>query len=198
MSDPTPSNSDIAAANPIQPTASTVPDNQIEPNTAPAVSAGNIPNPIPANSPASLGVTPSPVKNQPQTPTAPVQTSLAPKPTPQQQAKNLHTSIFSTVLSTLAGGSQRPVIGPNGQPQTDANGNVVMGPAPRKALGASIVAGALSAMIAGMATPTHYQELPGGRVVADNSAAFGAGAQAGQQFTQAGAKAKAQDQADEN
>jgi hypothetical protein len=178
----TPSNSDIAAQNPLQTTPSTVSDNQI-------------PNPIPATSPASLGVTPTPIPDKPTAP-APPTPPPAPKPSPTPQ--DVHTSIFKNILGTLAGGSNRPVMGPNGQPQTDANGNVVMAPASKKALGASILAGALSAMVAGMATPDKRTDLGGGRSVADYSGAVDAGAQAGQATTQKGTQATAQAQVDAN
>jgi hypothetical protein len=178
--------------NAVQPTASTVSDNQI-------------PNPIPETSPASLGVTPAPIPDKPtapapatsaalangQTPQPPRPAAQAP-PTPQQ----LHTSIFTKILGTFAGGSNRPVMGPNGQPQTDANGNVVMAPASKKALGASILAGALSAMVAGYAAPTSRTETGGGRSVQDFGPSAAAGAAASQKFTQAGSQETAQAKAD--
>jgi len=181
----TPSNGDIAAQNSLQTTASTVSDN-------------NIPNPIPAGTPASLGVTPAPAV-QPAGPTAAGPNANTPAVRPAAQApptpQQLHTSIFTKILGTLAGGSNRPVIGPNGQPQTDANGNVVMAPASKKALGASILAGALSAMVAGYAAPTSRTETGGGRSVQDFGPSAAAGAAASQPFTQAGSQAAAQEKA---
>ena len=195
MAEPTtniPSNSDIAAQNPLQTTPSTVSDNQI-------------PNPIPETSPASLGVPPAPIPDKPtapapatsaalangQTPQPPRPATPAP-PTPQQ----LHTSIFTNIFGTLAGGSNRPMLGPNGQPQTDANGNVIMAPASKKALGASILAGALSAMVAGYAAPTSRTETGGGRSVQDFGPSAAAGAAASQKFTQAGSQETAQAKVD--
>jgi hypothetical protein len=190
----TPSNSDIAAQNSLQTTPSTVSDNQI-------------PNPIPSTSPASLGVTPTPIPNKPTAPAPEASAALANGQTPQPPRpaqpsqptpKQLHTSIFTQILGTLAGGSNRPVLGPNGQPQTDANGNVVMAPASKKALGASILAGALSAMVAGYAAPTSRTDTGGGRSVQDFGPSAAAGAAATSKFTQAGSQATAQAQADAN
>jgi hypothetical protein len=174
--------------------------------TASNVSDNTIPNPIPETSPASLGVTPTPVPDKPtapasatsaalangQTPTTP---QSAPKPlTPQ----DLHTSIYTKILGTLSGGSNRPVMGPNGQPQTDANGNVVMAPASKKALGASILSAALASMLAGYAAPTSRTETGGGRSVQDFGPSAAAGAAATQPFTQKGSQAVAQGQVDAN
>lgn len=179
---PAPSNSDIAAQNQLQTTPSTVSDNQI-------------PNPIPATSPASLGVTPTLTPDKTTAPATPPQSRPTQEsPTPQQ----LHTSIYTKILGTLAGGSNRPVMGPNGQPQTDANGNVVMAPASKKALGASILAGALSAMVAGYAAPTSRTETGGGRSVQDFGPSAAAGAAATSKFTQAGTQEAAQAKVDAN
>jgi hypothetical protein len=108
----------------------------------------------------------------------------------------------------LGGGGNRPVMGPNGQPQTDANGNVIMAPASAKQLGMGILAGAISGMVAGMAAPSKYNEVsnnPGGETVKDGdimkdrrpdySGSFAAGAQAATPFTQEGAQAAAQKKA---
>jgi hypothetical protein len=187
MADPiTPSNSDIAAQNPLQTTPSTVSDNQI-------------PNPISSDSPASLGVTPTLV---PDKPTAPAPT---PAVRPQASASNvptnpaeIHQSVFRNVLGMLAGGSNRPVKNPDGSFVTNPDGSVKMAPAGTKALGASILAGALSAMVAGMAAPDKRTDLGGGRSIADYSGAAAAGAQAGQANTQKGSQATAQAQVDAN
>lgn len=173
-----PSNSEIAAQNPLQPTASTVSDNTIQPNTAPAPSSVN-PNAV--------------LLSQPQ-PTAQPQA----QPNPAQVRQQAHADLFRSFLGALAGGSQRPLIGKNGQPVTDANGQVVMQPATKKTLAASILAGALSGLAAGMAAPSKYNEVAPGRFQQDYSPSVAAGAQAGQQFTQAGRQAAAQGQADEN
>jgi hypothetical protein len=201
MDNPTQSNSDIAANNQIQPTSATAPD-QITPNDT---GVQQIPNPIAKDTPASVGVTPpsptatSPSATPPPSPTAKAAIQQAKQPAVPNTPADIHTSVFKNVLGILGGGANRPVIDPKtGQPQVDANGQVVMGKASVKSLGASILAGALSAMAAGMATPTTYHELGGGRTIADNSAAFGAGVNASQPMTQQGAQARAQGQADQN
>jgi hypothetical protein len=191
MADPiTPSNSDIAAQNPLQTTPSTVSDNQI-------------PNPISPTSPASLGVTPAPsgpsgafpseapaMRPAPQAPQAPANVPTNPA--------EIHQSVFKNVLGMLAGGSNRPVKNPDGSFATNPDGSVKMAPAGTKALGASILAGALSAMVAGMAAPDKRTDLGGGRSIADYSGAAAAGAQASQKFTQAGVQQQAQGQVDAN
>lgn len=184
-----PSNSDIAAANPLQPTASPSNNEQIQPTP----SAMN-----PSTTPTAPNVSANIASNQAlsnaqQTQAAAVKNASTP-PTPA----DIHQSVFKNVLGVLAGGSKRPVLGPNGQPTTDANGNVIMQQASTKQLGASILAGAISALVAGMATPTQYQQLGGGRVIADNSGAVAAGANAAQPYTQKGAQAQAQGEVDSN
>jgi hypothetical protein len=82
----------------------------------------------------------------------------------------------------LTKGSGRPLAGPNGQPATDANGNVIMQPGNVKTLGASILAGALSGLVAGYAAPSKVNELGGGRSIQDFSPSAAAGAAAGSQF----------------
>jgi hypothetical protein len=163
-------------------------------------------NPIPPTSPASMGVASVPVPNQPTAP-APVtsaalaagQTPPTPRP-PQPQApqnpQDLHQSIFKNVLGMLTKGSGRPQMGPNGQPATDANGNVIMQRGNVKTLGASILAGALSGMVAGFGAPDKRTELGGGRSIADYSGAAAAGAAAGSQFGGQARKAAAQGQVD--
>jgi hypothetical protein len=98
----------------------------------------------------------------------------------------------------LAGGGKRPVMDANGQPQVDANGNPVMRQAGTKQLGASILAGALSALVAGMATPRQFTQVGEGRTIEDYSGATAAGAQAAQAQTQKGTQAAAQAQIDSN
>jgi hypothetical protein len=170
--------------------------------SSPDIDAGTFPSPSSVLPPASNMpmVQPTapvaPVAGQPPT-GQPTGQPTTPQVSPAAKAQQLHSTIFQNILGTLAGGSQRPVMGQNGQPQTDANGQVVMAPSSRKALGASILAGALSSMVAGMAAPTKYNEVAPGRFKQDVGASVAAGAQAGQQFTQAGAQAKAQGQADD-
>src|ERR1035437_7648688 len=186
---PTPNDPTIGDANanagPPTTTPSTVTD-QIQPR---------IPNPIPADSPASVGVTPQvPPAQQAQPKQA------TPPARPQAPQAPDHGSIFKSVLGMLSGGMNRPQMDANGNPQVDANGRVQMKQSSTKQLGAGILAGALSSMIAGMAAPTQYTtfgEGRGQRKVADYGASAAAGAAAAQPFTQEGSKAKAQGQADE-
>lgn len=174
-----PDPSQVAPQNPIaQPNLP--PQNPGMPSLAPQATAGTSPSGAP-NTPAAQGASPNAG-----TPAAPM--------TPNQQ----HASVFHNVLSMLAGGGSRPVMGPNGQPVTDANGQVQMAPASTKRLGMGILAGAISGMMAGMATPRQFTQLPGGRMIEDNSGAIAAGAQASQKFTQQGAQTEAQKTADIN
>jgi len=165
-----------------------LPPNVIPPTAPPENTPGLQQNQPVANAPQATPAQPNAQTAQPQ----------APAPTPAQQ----HAGIFHQVLSVLGGGGNRPVMGPNGQPQTDANGNVIMAPASAKQLGMGILAGAISGMVAGMATPTKYndfgggrKDFGGGRKVPDYSGAFAAGAQAATPFTQQGAQEAAQKQA---
>lgn len=184
----------------------------------------NVPNPIDPNSPQAVGVTPAPdmdsaqppmrpasdvPRQGPQMPLPQAQPPEAPTPQPRPAAPvappatpaEQHAGIFKNVLGMISGGMNRPVMGPNGQPQTDANGQVIMKPAGAKQLGAGILAGAIASMVAGMSAPTQYQTFGEGiaqRKVADYGASVGAGAAAAQPFTQEGAQKKAQGQADEN
>jgi hypothetical protein len=197
------SNSDIAAANRLEPTASPSNNEQIQPDT-PLTSPSQAPiNQTQANNPDSVqqAQTASSAMANTATPPTPSQVNAqqqaaAAKPPAPMTPASIHGSIYKNVFGILAGGSMRPQIGPDGKPVTDANGKVVMQQASVKTLGASILAGAVSALVAGMSTPTQYQTLPGGRVIADNSGAFAAGAQAGAKQTQAGTQATAQAQAD--
>jgi hypothetical protein len=131
---------------------------------------------------------------QPATPQAPPAQAQAPTPTtPAQQ----HASIFHNVLSMLGGGQNRPVRDAQGNPVTDANGQVQMHPASSKQLGMGILAGAISSMVAGMATPSKYNEVAPGRFQPDYSGAAAAGAQTAQKFTEQGTRTEAQQQADD-
>ena len=189
MTDPQ-TTSDINAANPLQPSTSTSTEMiQANPTSvAPAAPSSVSPSvPTPAAVP-SLG-SPSP---------APQQAPSAPPASPAQKAAQLHTSVFHNVLGILGGGGNRPVQNPDGSYAKNPDGSVKMGPASTKQLGASILAGALSAMVAGMAAPDKRTELGGGRSIADYSGSVAAGANASQPFTQAGTQQKAQGQIDEN
>ena len=178
------------------------------PTTTPSnVSDNQIPNPIPETSTASLGVTSAPVPDKPTAPAPATSAALAngqpaPTPAPQpqepQNPQELHQSLFKNVLGMLTKGSGRPQMGPNGQPATDANGNVIMQPGNVKTLGASILAGALSGMVAGFGAPSKRTDLGGGRSIEDNSGAAAAGAAAGSQFGGQARKAAAQGQVDAN
>ena len=192
MSQPTVGDAN-AAAGTVQPTASTVSDNQIPmPDQTP----------VTPTAPASAAPTADQVQAAPPVPSsgAPV----PPKPQGPQVPQNpadLHQSIYKSILGTLAGGQNRPLKNPDGTPQTNPDGTVKMAPASTKQLGNSILAGALSAMIAGFATPTKYNTFGSGenvRHVADTGAAVAAGAQAAQPFTEEGSKNAAQKLADEN
>ncbi len=125
----------------------------------------------------------------------------APKPAPAPTPADLHALTFRNLLGVLAGGSNRPVQNPDGSPQTNPDGSVKMAPASKVTLGKSIVAAALSSMIAGMATPDKYTKFGEGesaRMVPDYSGAVAAGANAAAPYTQAGSKTKAQQEAEEN
>src|SRR5208337_4650600 len=177
----------MSAAGPPQTTPSTVPDNQIPQPAVPASASPDADAVKPAPAVPSLGA-PQPATPAPPAAGAPVDPHA------------LHTSLFKGILATLAGGSQRPMHNPDGTPMTNPDGSVKMGTASVKTLGNSILAGALSAMVAGMATPdkyTKFGEGPTGRHIPDYSGAFGAGAQAGAAKTQAGEQTKAQKEADD-
>src|ERR1700677_3717158 len=205
----TPTNGDINAANPIEPTTSTVPG-EIYPS-APLQSPQDSPiNTTAANKPDAA--------QQSQTASSAMATT-ATQPTPQQQAsqaqaaaakaaatnpnnpanaktpQDLHGMLYKNVMGMLGGG-QRPVIGPDGKPQVDANGTVVTKPGGVKTLGTSILAGAIAGMVAGFGAPDKRTELGGGRSIADNSGAAAAGAAAGAQYGAKAQESKAQEQAD--
>jgi len=124
-----------------QPSISTQPD-QLTPN-APAPSA------TPATAPTQPISTAAPT-TQPNTNAPAVRSAASNVPTNPQE---LHQSIFKNVLGMLTQGSGRPQMGPNGQPAVDQSGNVIMQPGNVKTLGASILAGALSGLVAAQATP---------------------------------------------
>ena len=169
-----------------QPSISTQPD-QLTPN-APAPLA------TPATAPTQPISTAAPT-TQPNTNAPAVRSAASNVPTNPQE---LHQSIFKNVLGMLTQGSGRPQMGPNGQPAVDQSGNVIMQPGNVKTLGASILAGALSGLVAAQATPDRRTDLGGGRSIADNSGAAAAGAQAGSQFSGPARKAAAQGQVDAN
>jgi len=198
----TPSNSDIAAQNPLQTTTSTVTDNQIpSPQDTPI-------NNTEANKPSTVqqSQTASSAMATTATPPTANQTADASRVAAKAPASNvptdpaeIHQSVFKNVLGMLAGGSQRLQIDPvTGRPAVDANGKVIMKQAGVKTLGASILAGALSAMVAGYAAPTSRTETGGSRSVQDFGPSAAAGAAATSKFTQAGTQATAQTQADED
>jgi hypothetical protein len=170
--------------NPIQPSTSTLPDqipaSQSQPTAPMAPTSQAAPNAPQSGQPQSG----QPQSGQPAAPASPA-----------QAAQSIHGQIFQHVLSSLAG--QRPVIDPNtGRPAVDANGTVVPKPGNAKTIGASILAGAISGLVAGWASPDRRTELGNGRSIADNSGAAAAGAAAGAQYGAKAQVAKAQDQAD--
>ncbi len=147
---------------------------------APNTGAQNTPMPRPAN-PADVNnnAAGNPNANVPQTPA------------------QKHASIFHSVFSMLGGGGNRPQRDAQGNPVLNPDGTVKMGQASTKQLGMGILAGAISGMVAGMATPSKYNEVAPGRFQPDYSGSVAAGAQAAQPFTQQGAKNQAQQQADD-
>jgi len=198
----TPTNSDIAAANPAQTTPSTVPD-----NSTTSVSPTDTPiNNTEANKPSAVqqSQTASSAMATTATPPTPDQSvervraaeAKAPANNAPQNPQDLHASLYKNVLNMLTG--QRPVIGPDGKPQVDANGKVVTRQGNVKTLGASILSGALAGMVAGFATPDKRTDLGGGRSVPDYSGAAAAGAAAGAPFSAKGAVDAAQKTADED
>jgi hypothetical protein len=105
----------------------------------------------------------------------------------------LHVGIFNKVLGMVGGGNV-PQRDAQGKPVVDANGTVQMQRGTTKQLGAGILAGAISGMLAGMAQPTRRDEFGN----QDFSGSVGAGAAAGAAHTQAGKTAQAQAEADAN
>jgi hypothetical protein len=116
---------------------------------------------------------------------------------PVQPQPPIHEKIFSTVLKTLAGGSNRPIRDASGNPVTDESGNVVMAPASKKSLGASILAGALAGLAQGFTEMPHYGGKGVGYVGANVGTAAEKGLEAGRQFGQQGSREAAQKQADD-
>lgn len=175
-----------------QPITSTQPD-QITPDQTASASAP----PSPASAaPTADAVKPAPPVPSPGAPVAPKTQSQVPT-NPQE----IHQSVFKSVLGIIAGGGNRPVRNPDGSYQTNPDGTVKMAPASTKQLGASILAGALSSMVASMATPDKYTTFGSEgyqRHVADNSGAVAAGAQAAGKFTQEGTQNEAQKKIDED
>ncbi len=197
------SNSDIAAANPLEPSTSTSNEMIASPQDAPInQTAARNPDQAQQSQTASSAMAttatqPTPSQVATQQKAIADKTAIAQNPA-TQNPHALHGAIFKNVLGMLAGGSQRPVKNPDGSFATNPDGSVKMAQAGVKTLGASILAGAISGMVAGMATPDRRTQLGGGRSIADNSGAFAAGAQAGSQYTQQGQQNKAQSQVDED
>ena len=166
-------------------------------NAPPIASAVQPPMAPPNQSPAIIP------QVTPQTPQTPQTSQVAPRPmpsnwgnqppTPAQQ----HASVFHNVLSLLGGGQNRPVRDAQGNPVMNADGTPQMAPASSKQLGMGILAGAISSMVAGMATPSKFNEVAPGRFQQDFSGAAAAGAQTAQKFTQEGTKTLAQQQIDD-
>jgi hypothetical protein len=189
------------------PDTNNAPDsNQVAPQN-PTVQP-NLPQANPAMPTQAPQVTPAASPSgAPNTPQG--QGAVAPTPAQPQTPAQQHASIYHKVFSLLNGGGNRPQYEPStlsdgsanpraGQPMTNPDGTVKMGQASTKQLGMGILAGAISGMMAGMATPRQFTQLPGGRSIEDFSGAAAAGAQAGQKFSQEGQRAEAQKQADIN
>ena len=164
-----------------------IPDNQDQPQAQPQPQAQQptqaAPNTtVPTSGQALIAPTPNQQAQPPQT--------QKPPATPQDQ----HAGLFRDILAKLGGGGSRPLIDPaTGTPKTDANGQVVMQPASKKTLGASILAGALSGLMAGFQAPKQFDQYGH----QDLSGAAKAGVAAGQAQTQAGQQKAAQQQADD-
>jgi hypothetical protein len=199
--DQAPSNSDVNAANPIQPTTSTLPDQipaSAPQNTPINNTAANKPDAVQQSQTASSAMAntatpPTPQQSADQAKKA--EAVAAAKPSMPSTPQDLHGMLYKNVMGMLGGG-QRPVMGPDGKPQVDANGTVVTRPGGVKTLGTSILAGAIAGMVAGFGAPDKRTELGGGRSIADNSGAAAAGAAAGSQYSAKNQVANAQTQAD--
>lgn len=127
----------------------TIPNTDMPQNSPQAAQDGV--NPVQtAQSMAQDQTTPQNPPNQPQNaPAQPAQPAAAPSAPPD------HGQLFKTILGVFAGGSRRPVLDGNGNPVTDPKtGAVKTQPMTVKNLGAGILAGALSSMMAG------FQHLP--------------------------------------
>jgi len=181
--------------------------NTINPTSATAAAAPPAPNIDTAQPP--MAASPAQTAPLPQAPNMPMQQPSNPADVNANAAMNpnanasmtpaqKHASIFHSVFSMLGGGGNRPQMDAQGNPILNPDGTPKMGQASTKQLGMGILAGAISGMMAGMATPTKYNEVAPGRFAPDYSGAFGAGAKAAQPFTQQGSKAAAQQQADIN
>ena len=152
-----------------------------------------MPNVMPPTAPpvGTPGVQPNQPQAQANTPNAPAQAPADNSPAAQ------HAGIFHKVLGMLGGGMNRPQVDAQGNPIMNPDGTVRMAPASAKQLGMGILAGAISGMVAGMATPTKYNQVAPGRFQPDYSGSFAAGAAAAQPFTQEGAQTEAQKKADD-
>jgi hypothetical protein len=154
---------------------------------------------------AMSNANPDEVRNQPttnpngQAGPAPTQTQPTQNQTPQPmpaRPEDQHAGVFRQVLSTLAGGSRQPVVDANGNPVADATGRVQTQIAPKKALGLSILAGAISGMMSGYAEGAPRRTGTG--IVATNpGAALKAGEEAGDQASMKNRVQKAQNVSDE-
>jgi len=203
MSEPTtntPTNGDIAAQNPLQTTPSTVSDNQISsPQDTPVNNTeANKPGAVQQSQTASSAMATTatqPTANQ-SAEAARVAAAKASANTTPQNPQDLHASLYKNVLNMLTG--QRPVIGPDGKPQVDANGKVVTQQGNVKTLGASILSGALAGMVAGFGAPDKRTDFGNGRSAPDYSGAAAAGAAAGAPFGAKASVAAAQATADED
>src|SRR5208282_6067056 len=175
--------------------------NSINPTSADVNAAGPAPNidtPQPPMAVSPSGMAPNTGATQmpqvsPQAPNAPAQPAQIQAPAPQTPAQK-HASIYHGLMNMMLG--QRPQRNPDGTPKVDANGNVLTQQGNMKQMGMGILAGAISGMVAGMATPRQFTPLGGGRSIEDFSGAAAAGAQAGQKFSAAGQRTEAQTQAD--
>lgn len=206
MSEPTtnmPTNGDIAAQNPAQNTPSTVSDNQISstsPQDTPVNNTeANKPSAVQQSQTASSAM--ATTATQPTTNQSADAARAAAAKTPAnnmpQNPHDLHASIYKNVLGMLTGG-QRPLMGPDGKPQVDANGKVITAPGNVKTLGASILSGALAGMVAGFGTPDKRTDFGNGRSAPDYSGAAAAGAAAGAPYGAKASVSAAQTQADED
>jgi hypothetical protein len=140
-----------------------------------------------------------PTGMQPQASPAPAQGTVSKPPTPNQPAppaKADHGDIYKTILGVFAGGARRPVYDSEGNPVTDPNtGQVKTQPMNVKQLGAGILAGALSSMMAGF---QHLPERNGNGVMQTHqNEAAAAGAQAGAANTSQARVAQAQGMSDQ-
>jgi hypothetical protein len=172
------------------PDTNNAPDsNQVAPQN-PTVQP-NLPQANPAQAPqVTPAASPSGAPNTPQG-----QGAVAPTPAQPQTPAQKHASIFHGLMNMMMG--QRPQRNPDGTPKTDDNGNLLTQQGSVKQMGRGILAGAVAGMMAGIATPRQFTQLPGGRMIEDFSGAAAAGAQAGSAFSPSGQRSLAQKQVDD-